>query len=286
MITRRVATVFCCLLLFTLSATAGSKDKKKDTAAEAPPMVMLWPPNAASPSIKLSFAKFTQAASYNGQLSLETNVLVENLSDKSIPQASFTVYMLDKDKVRVGSGVLNISDLDAGQQVKLPFQVFSVGMPQSLSLVARNNGAGIPTSLKTVPLKVISTPPGANLKADGQDMGVTPAMVNLTIGNHTLEFSKEGFATGSTPIDIRADEAPGGSISFELGGLSQDEVELRDGKVLKGDAISLSMTSIIFRVDGKDETYDRNQVKKIILVQRETVQQPVVVQPTPQPSRK
>ena len=281
---RRIAIIFYCLLLLTLSA-AGSKDKKKE-AVEAPPMVMLWPPNAASPSMKLSFAKFTQAASYNGQLSLETNVLVENLSDKSIPQASFTVYMLDKDKVRVGSGVLNISDLDAGQQVKLPFQVFSVGIPASLSLVARNNGAGVPTSLKTVPLKVISTPPGANLKVDGQDMGVTPAMVNLTIGNHTLEFSKEGFATGSTPVDIRADEGPGGSISFELGGLSQDEVELRDGKVLKGDAISLSMTSIVFRVNGKDETYDRNQVKKIILVQRETVQQPVVVQPTPQPSKK
>jgi hypothetical protein len=284
MITRRTTIVFSCLLLLSIFASAGSKDRKKDSSE--PALVLLWPPNAASPSLKLSFAKFTQAASYNGQLSLESNVLVENLSDKPIPQASFTVYMLDKDKVRIGSGVLNISDLDAAQQVKLPFQVFSVGIPASLNLVARNDGAGIPTSLKTVPLKVISTPPGANLKVDGQDAGVTPAMVNLTIGNHNLEFSKEGFATGSTPVDIRADEAPGGSISFELGGLSQDEVELRDGKVLKGDAISLSMTSIVFRMNGQDQTYDRNQVKKIILVQRETVQQPVVVQPTPQPAKK
>lgn len=44
------------------------------------------------------------------------------------------------------------------------------------------------------------------------------------------------------------------------------------------------MTTVAMRVDGNDQTYDRNQVQKIILVQRETVQQPVTVQPaTPQP---
>jgi hypothetical protein len=38
------------------------------------------------------------------------------------------------------------------------------------------------------------------------------------------------------------------------------------------------------RVNGNDQTYDRNQVQKIILVQRETVQQPVALQPaSPQP---
>jgi hypothetical protein len=48
---------------------------------------------------------------------------------------------------------------------------------------------------------------------------------------------------------------------------------------LQGDAISMTMTSVVFRVDGKDQTYDRNQVKKITLVQRETVQHQPVVQP-------
>ena len=208
MITRRTTIVFSCLLLLSIFASAGSKDRKKDSSE--PALVLLWAAQCCQSKPEVEFAKFTQAASYNGQLSLESNVLVENLSDKPIPQASFTVYMLDKDKVRIGSGVLNISDLDAAQQVKLPFQVFSVGIPASLNLVARNYGAGIPTSLKTVPLKVISTPPGANLKVDEQDAGVTPAMVNLTIGNHNLEFSKEGFATGSTPVDIESGRSSGG----------------------------------------------------------------------------
>jgi len=120
---------------------------------------MLWP-NNSNPSLKLAFESFTQLASYNPQLSLESHVLVENVAGKAIPQASFTVYLIDKDKVRVGNGTLNLSDLEAGQQVKVAFQVFSVGIPTSLSLVARNNAAGIPTSLKTVPLQVVTVPSG------------------------------------------------------------------------------------------------------------------------------
>ena len=141
-------------------------------------------------------------------------------------------------------------------------------------MVARNDSSGIPTSLKTVPLKVISVPPAANLKVDGHDVGITPITVPLMIGSHTLSFSKEGYATGSTPVDIKPDEAPGGSITFELGGVSQDNVELRDGTVLQGDLMSVSMSSVMVRINGKDQTYDRNQIRKIILVQREPAQNP------------
>ncbi len=273
--------VACLYLLLLPVSMMFAKDKKQQS--DAPAMVMMWP-DSTHPTLKLTFGTFMQLASYNGQLSLESHVLIENRSGQFIPQASFTVYMLDKDKVRIGSGNLNISDLEAGQQAKLPFQVFSVGIPASLTLTARNNSAGIPTSLKTVPLKVISVPAGASLKVDGRDAGITPATVNLTVGNHTLEFSKEGFASGSTALEVKPDDAPGGSITLELGGLSRDEVELRDGKVLQGDAISLSMTSVVVRVNGQDQTFDRNQVKKIILVPRENVQQPAVVQPV-QPNK-
>jgi len=72
---------------------------------------------------------------------------------------------------------------------------------------------------------------------------------------------------------------PGGSVTIELGGLSQDTIELRDGTVLTGDAISLTLTEVIIRVDGRDTKYDRNQVKRIALVERITTEQPPVVQP-------
>lgn len=265
------------LVAVSLHSFAYGKDKKQP---EPSPMVMFWP-DQANPTLKLTFDKFTQMAAYNGQLSLGSNVLVENLSSKRIPQASFTVYLQDKDQVRVGNGTLNLGDLDAGQKEKLSFQVLSVGLPASLVLVARNDAAGVPTSVRTVPLKIASTPPGATLKVDGKDAGITPTTVRLGIGNHLLSFSKEGFASGTTPVEIKPDEGPGGSVSFELGGLSHDELHLRDGNVVQGDVTSLTMTSAVIRVDGKEQTYGRNQVDKIILVERMTTQETPVVQPVP-----
>jgi hypothetical protein len=90
---------------------------------------MLWPSDA-SPTLRLTFERFNQLASYQGQLSLQSNVLVENLSGKLIPRASVTVYLMDRNKVRTGSDALNISDLEVGQAAKLAFQVFSVGFRQ------------------------------------------------------------------------------------------------------------------------------------------------------------
>jgi hypothetical protein len=247
--------------------------EKSETA-----MTIFWP-NTTQPTLKLTFGRFAELASYKGELSLQSQVLIENLSTKTIPQASFTVYVLDKNKVRVGNGNLIISDLAPSEQAKVVLQMFSVGLPASLELAAKTDAMGVPTSMRSVPLKVISVPPGAALKIDGRDGGVTPAIVNLTTGNHILEFSKDGYATGSTPVDIKPDEAPGGSITFELGGLSRDNVQLRDGNVLQGDVISVSMTSFVVRIEGKEQTFDRNQVKEINLVERETMQPPPVVQP-------
>ncbi len=61
--------------------------------------------------------------------------------------------------------------------------------------------------------------------------------------------------------------------------MSRDTVELRDGTVLLGDVVSVSMTQVVVRSDGKEQSYDRNQVKKIMLVERQVTVQPAVVQP-------
>jgi hypothetical protein len=274
---RRYFAISLCILLAL--PVAWAKDKK-DKEKSQPPIEMFWP-DQTNPTLKLTFEPFSQLATYNGQMSLGSHVLVENLSSKRIGQASFTVYLLDKDKVRVGNGMLSVSDLEGGQQARISFQVMSVGTPSTLSLVSRTDASGAPVSLRTVPLKIVSVPAGAALKVDGQDAGITPVTVRLPIGEHTLSFSKEGYASGTTPVDIKPDEAPGGSITFELGGLSRDNVELRSGKVLQGDVMSVSLTSVVIRVDGQDQTLDRNLVAKIILVQRETVQQPVTAPAQP-----
>jgi len=231
--------------------------------------------------MKLSFGKFSEIGVLAGQKTYVSDVTVENLTDKAVPRVAFSVYLVDKANVRVGDGLLLVSDIQPRQSVKVQFQCSSLGIPSGLTLVAKKEMLADPKG-KTVSLKVVSIPPGAKLKVDGADAGLTPKAVNLTVGTHNLEFSKEGYATGNTAVEIAPDELPGGSISFELGGLSRDTIELRDGTVLLGDAVSMSLTSVVIRVDGKEQTYPRNQIKKLILVEREVTQAPAITQPVPQ----
>lgn len=239
---------------------------------------MYWP-SQVKPTLKVTFNTFRQAGDYGGKRTLLSDVVVQNVSDKPIPHASFTVYLLDKEKVRIGNGVLVFDDLAPGESTKVQFQCSTVGVPVTLALAAHRDAEGIPSANKVVPLKIISVPAGAKLTVDEKDEGITPALVNLTVGTHKVDLNKDGFAPATTPVDIKADEMPGGSITIELGGLSQDTIELRDGSVLTGDAISLTLTEVVVRVDGKDTKYDRNQVKKISLVERIVTEQPPVVQP-------
>ncbi len=262
------------LLVFSFIASAQGKNKDID-------YTMLWP-SASAPTLKITFGRFREVSSYSGQHEFTEDVTVENVSSKNIPFASFTVYMLDKEKVRIADTTLEIKDLGPAQQVRVPLQFQASGSPSSVSLVARADANGIPTSLKTIPIKIISVPSGANLKIDGQEVGVTPYSAKLRVGSHTLEFRKEGYSAGSTPINVGPDELPGGSITFELGGLSKDTVELRNGTILLCDVLSMSMTEVVVRVAGQTQTYDRNQVKKLILVERDPVQQPAIAQPTKQ----
>lgn len=270
-------TLLRCLsigILAVLTSLAWAKGKPE-------PIITTFWPDSSNPTLKLAFGRFVQQGpGYGGQTSFVSDVLVQNVSTKRIARASMSVRLLDKNGVRVGDSVLNVSDLAPSESTKIAFQFFTTGLPASLSLAAHNDASGVPTSLRTIPLKIVSVPPGARLKVDGQDAGTAPRVVDLLVGTHILEFSKDGYAPGSTPVDVAPDEAPGGSITFELGGLSRDTVELRDGTSILGDVMSVSMTSVVVRITGQDRTYDRNKVKKITLVEREAVQEPVV-SPTP-----
>jgi hypothetical protein len=261
------------VIFAAILALAGSVCLAKDSS-----IVLQWPQD--KPAIKLAFGKFQQVGSLAGQRTYVCDVVVENLTDKPVPRASFTVYGSDKNNVRIGDGLLVVSDLGPQQRVKARLQFTSVGIPASLTLSAKKDMLAAP-GVKTIPLRVLSVPPGAKLKVDGQDAGTTPVMVKLTIGSHSLDLTKEGYAPGSTPLEITPDELPGGSITVELGGLSRDTVELRDGTVLLGDVLSMSLTSVTVRVEGKEQTVDRNQVKKMMLVERQVTTQPAISQPAP-----
>lgn len=234
------------------------------------PITVMWPSNDKA-TLKISFAKFQKSGVVNGQGIFTADVTAQNVSEQSMPRSVFTVFIADKSGVRIGRARLQLPQIPPYRTEKTQLQFSAAGEPAAVSLLAG----------KTIPLRVISTPPGANFKVDGTDEGVTPKLVDFTIGSHTLEFSKEGYATGTTPLEVGADELPGGSVNFELGGLSSDTIELRDGTTILGDVMSMSLTELVVRVDGKDRQYDRNMVKKVILVERVVEQHPDQVKPNP-----
>jgi hypothetical protein len=71
------------------------------------------------------------------------------------------------------------------------------------------------------------------------------------------------------PLEITPHDASGGSVSYELGSAARDTIELRDGSVLTGDLISISATQVQVRVGGNTQNFDRNQVKRILLTERD-----------------
>lgn len=234
------------------------------------PTTISWP-SEDNATLKFSVAKLVPSGLYNGQSMFVSDVTVQNLSDQPVPKSVFTIFIMDKDNVRIGRGLLRLNEIRPKQSEKAQLQFSTAGVPAGALLL---NG-------RSVALKVVSLPPGANLKIDGRDNGVTPRVADFTIGLHTIELSKDGYAPASSPLEVTGEEVEGGGISFELGGMSKDTVQLRDGTVILGDVISMSLTSVVVRVDGADKTYPRNQIRKMFLVERVNTEQPVVIQQGP-----
>jgi hypothetical protein len=231
-------------------------------AKETPLATIDWP-STGTPIVRLTFGKFKQLPGMGALHGYVMDTSAQNLSQKVIGSASFRVYLFDKDKARVGEDVISITNVGPGETIKFETTVMASGNPLSVSIDAIQQAA------KTITLTVNSTPQGALLKVDGNEGGITPRMITVGPGHHILNFSKEGFVTGTFPLEIGAQDVSGGSVSFELGAASFDTVELRDGSVLNGDLVSISGMDIEVRVGGLLQHVERNNVKRIMLTQRE-----------------
>lgn len=240
------------------------------TAVAKEPVQSLYWPNDQNPVLRFTVNDVTRMGSYGRQTNYSLDVTVQNLSGKSISRAYFTVYFYDKNKVRIGDGWLELTNVSPQQTVKVPLQAQLAGTPASVNVAAKD----LPPELaplappKLIPISIYSVPAGAALKIDGKDAGITPVVAKLTPGNHLLTFTKEGFATGTYPLNMSPDQLAGGTVSFELGGAARDTVELRDGTIIEGDVESVDFQNVVVQVGGKPQTFDRNQVKRILLVQR------------------
>jgi hypothetical protein len=245
--------------------------KDKDT----PLTTIDWPENG-TPVLRFTFSKFKALPGMGVLHGYVMDVTAQNLSAKPIPKAQFHLYLFDKDKIRVGEDGIELNNVSPGETVKFETTVSASGTPVSVSLEE------IVQTSRVITLTVNSTPQGALLKLDGTEQGTTPRLISVGPGKHTLSFSKEGFMTGTFPLEIGRNDVSGGTVSFELGVASFDSIELRDGSVLNGDLVSISGMDVEVRVGGAIQHIDRNKVKRIVLTQREAPA-PELPNPTPNP---
>ena len=231
-------------------------------AKDAPFQIIDWP-LTGTPQLRFTFGKVKPLPGMSNMHGYVMDISAENLSQKLIPSAQFILYLFDKNKVRVGEDPIGLSNVGPGETVKFESTVMASGQPASITI------HDIAQTPKFVSLTVNSTPQGANLRLDGTEVGVTPRIVNVGAGKHSLVFSKEGFMVGTFPLEIGRDDVSGGTISYELGAASFDSIELRDGSVLNGDLVSVSGMDVEIRVGGSLQHLDRNKVKRVMFTQRE-----------------
>lgn len=239
-------------------------------AKDVPPQVINWPPTG-SPIIRISLGKSKEISSVSSQRNYVIETTAENLWSKKISHLGFNLYIYDKNKVRIGDGWIAVDNIGPAQIVKFETTVHTIGVPVSFELMPNSLPAELQPLAppRTVTITVNSVPQGATLSVDGEPAGTTPKLVKLVVGKHNLEFVKEGFNPGKFPVEIGPDDASGGSISYELGSAVHDTIELRDGSVLSGDLVSVSGMQVQVRIGGNTQTFDRNQVKRILLTERD-----------------
>ena len=230
----------------------------------------MWP-ESGPPVFRFTFGKFKEVGSLGNERSYVTETTAENLWTKAIGNANFSLYLFDKNKTRIAEATINVSNVGPGETIKFQTTIASSGPPSSLSVVARYvpKELGPLAPARLISITVNTVPQGAVAKLDGAEVGTTPKMVQVAVGKHIFEFSKEGFNPGKFPFETGTDDVSGGSVSYELGTSAHDTIELRDGSVLTGDLVSVSGMEMVIKIGASEQRLNRNQVKRILLVERE-----------------
>lgn len=234
-------------------------------AKDTPFQVVDWP-DSGSPVIRFTFSKLkTLMGGVGKEHTYVTDATAENLSDKNLGTVDLSLYIFDKANARIGDGNIHLANVGPHETVKFQLTLYVSGVPASLTVAAN--------APRTLSITVNSVPQGATIKLDGKDAGTTPKILEVTVGKHLLEFSKEGYNAGTFPLEMGPHDGNGGSVSYELGTTAHDTIELRDGSVLSGDLISVDVTQVLIRIGGSTQTYQRNQIKRISLTPRDPVTQ-------------
>ncbi|HWZ75101.1 MAG TPA: FxLYD domain-containing protein [Candidatus Sulfotelmatobacter sp.] len=98
-------------------------------AKDQPFQVVSWP-DPGQPVLRFAFSKFKDVGGGMGkERTYISDVEALNLSDKTISGASFSFYVFDKGKARIGEGYINLTNISAGETVKFQVTIAASGSP-------------------------------------------------------------------------------------------------------------------------------------------------------------
>ena len=161
-------------------------------AKDAPLQTIDWP-SSGTPVVRFTFGKFKSLPGMGSLHGYVMDTTAENLSPRRIPSARFNVYLFDKNKVRVGKDVIAITNVGPGEVVKFETTVSASGQPVSVSIeeiAAVGKGRVHHSELDAA---------GSHAVSGRNPGGLTPRIISVGPGHHTLTFTKEGFTAGTFP---------------------------------------------------------------------------------------
>jgi hypothetical protein len=119
----RILRLALVLLLLTVPALA----------KDIPLQVIDWP-NSGSPAVRFGFDKFKPLEGMGSMHGYVMDTTAQNLSPRLISSQRFSIYLFDKNKVRVGEDVIALKNLGPGEMVKFETTVTTSGLPVSITL--------------------------------------------------------------------------------------------------------------------------------------------------------
>lgn len=232
-------------------------------------MTLDWP--AEKPVIRVTFDDFVLLGKTVGKASsYVVDLQVENISNAPFPSSDLVLIFYDAEKAIVGNSTLYLAErLAPGQKFKQQILIQAANKPATVAIKAKDVSlsSGHNAALHSVVMTIRSLPEGAEIHVDGTSLGVTPKALRVPEGSHLLTLSKPGYDKADYPFVVSPNESSGGTIEIELPS-SNDIVELRDGSTLNGDVESMTWETVRIIVGGEHKEYPRNQIKRIVLVER------------------
>ena len=148
----------------------------------------------------------TDTITVSGSAMGTEGAVVESVTVNDV-QAGSDNWRADISLDEGGNDITVVATTDMGQSSSETITVYYQAPITPPTQLPRYDGAPsaipTPTPSPTVSISITTIPPGAGVRLDDFFKGITPTLVNVTVGSHKIEVTKEGYHSHSETKRIR-----------------------------------------------------------------------------------